>query len=245
MEIGESLVGAYLEHIRNCQVVIYNTHLSDEQGELDVIGIKTLSTGKQEVWLVEAATHVLGLDYGGQAKTVKKIQAKRERAMKFARKLFKGATLHFEIWSPIVSSGIVDKLNKSSIDLVANADYTDRINELALNASNSTKTTGNDAYRTLQLLTHLRGKKPVFAGQTVEPLAKSQPRADRLEAKAYLVVARDANGAVASSGYVLAENLAKTKRLFRAEGWTVEATPAALKDLPADVRKQLKDAAKS
>ncbi len=230
MEIGESLVGAYLEHIRECQVVVYNTHLSDEQGELDVIGVKTLSTGKQEIWLVEAATHINGLDYGGQAKSVKKIQAKRDRAMKFAQRLFKGATLHFEVWSPIVSSGIVDKLYNLSIDLVANADYTDRVNELALHASKSTKTTGNDTYRTLQLLTHLRGARPEFAGQP-----KFQKKPVSQEPKVHLVVARDEKGNVTSSVYVLSARLAKVKRLFLSEGWTVETTPLVLKDLQAEI----------
>lgn len=235
MEIGESLVGAYLEHIRECQVVVYNTHLSDEQGELDVIGIKTLSSGKQEIWLVEAATHINGLDYGGQAKSVKKIQAKRDRAMKFAQKLFKGANLHFEVWSPIVSSGIVDKLNELSIHLVANGDFTDRVNQLALHASMSSKTTGNDAYRTLQLLTHLRGDKPEFAGQP-----KATKKRESQASKVYLVVARDKKGNVASSVYLLPAKLAKVKRLFVSEGWTVEVTPLALKDLPAEITKQLK-----
>lgn len=233
MEIGESLVGAYLEHIRGCQVVVYNTHLSDEQGELDVIGIKTLSTGKQEIWLVEAATHVNGLDYGGQANSVKKIQAKRDRAMKFAEKLFKGASLHFEVWSPIVSSGIVDKLNKLSINLVANADYTDRVNELALHASQSTKTTGNDTYRTLQLLTHLRGDKPEFAGQH-----KVTKKTVSQASKVYLVVAHDAKGNVASTVYVLASKLSKAKRLFIAEGWSVMATEVEFSDLPQSIKKQ-------
>jgi hypothetical protein len=239
MEIGESLVGAYLEHIRECQVVVYNTHLSDEQGELDVIGIKTLSTGKQEIWLVEAATHILGLDYGGQAKSVKKIQAKRDRALKFAQQLFKGATLHFEIWSPIVSSGIVDKLNKLSIVLVANAEYTDRVNELALHASKSTKTTGNDTYRTLQLLTHLRGEKPQFASAPVVGVPKSTRTKANASSEVYWVVATDGRGEVASSGYVLASNLTKAKKLFVSEGWGVSATLVAYKDLPAKIRKQL------
>jgi hypothetical protein len=239
MEIGESLVGAYLEHIRECQVVVYNTHLSDEQGELDVIGVKTLSTGKQEIWLIEAATHTKGLNYGGQAKSVKKIQAKRDRAMKFAQKLFEGATLHFEVWSPIVSSGIVDKLNKLSIDLVANADYTDRVNELALHASKSTKTTGNDTYRTLQLLTHLRGDKPEFAGKSKHVASKSNEPAQTTTSKVYLVVATNEKGQVASSGYVLAPNLAKTKRLFLSEGWTVTSKAVANKDLPANIKNQL------
>ena len=43
MDIGESLVGAYLRHIVKCEVVIYNGFFTDRQGEIDVVA---LSQGK-------------------------------------------------------------------------------------------------------------------------------------------------------------------------------------------------------
>ena len=45
------------------------------------------------------------------------------------------------------------------------------------------------------------------------------------EAEVYQVVARDANGEVASRGRVPADRIDKARRLFEAEGWTVEITP--------------------
>lgn len=53
-------------------------------------------------------------------------------------------------------------LEAESITLVANDEYTRRINLIAEHASQSTQTTGDDGYRMLQLLTHLRGPRPRF-----------------------------------------------------------------------------------
>jgi hypothetical protein len=38
MEIGESLVGAYMRQVRGCHTVAFNIHLP-QQGELDVVGV--------------------------------------------------------------------------------------------------------------------------------------------------------------------------------------------------------------
>lgn len=80
MEIGESLVGAYLKHVLGCDVVLFNTHLAEVQGELDVLGIKTKPDGQQQVWLVEVTTHLLGMLYKSQSETVKKVLDKKSRA---------------------------------------------------------------------------------------------------------------------------------------------------------------------
>lgn len=162
MEIGESLVGAYLKHIVGCDVVLFNTHLADVQGELDVVGVKTMEDGSQRVWLVEVTTHLLGMLYKTQNDTVTKVLEKKRRAEQFASKLFDAAEITFEVWSPIVSSGTVKGLESAGISLICNEHYTDRINALAEHASKSTQTTGDDGYRLLQLLTHLRGKRPRF-----------------------------------------------------------------------------------
>jgi len=56
MDIGESLVGAYLRHIGGCEVVTYNSFFADRQGE---IGIKT--GDPRTVWLCEVTTHIGGM----------------------------------------------------------------------------------------------------------------------------------------------------------------------------------------
>lgn len=58
--------------------------------------------------------------------------------------------------------GLVAALSKVDVDLVVNDEFTMRVNELAAIAAKSTKTTGDDAFRFLQLLTHLRGPRPTF-----------------------------------------------------------------------------------
>lgn len=58
-------------------------------------------------------------------------------------------------------------------------------------------------------------------------------------AKVYLVVATTPTGEVASRGYVLPPRVSQAKRLFGAEGWTVEVTPVADADIPPHIAQQL------
>jgi hypothetical protein len=164
-DIGESLVGSYLRYLKECEVVVYNVHTPDVQGELDVIGLK--HGEPRVVWLCEVITHIRGVLYGsGYAATVSKIRDKVGRARDFAAATFPGQEHRFEIWSPIVPSGAVklfDELAEaySSEDLdvqfVVNERYTERVQELVTHARGSTKATSEPAYRLLQVLTHLRG----------------------------------------------------------------------------------------
>src|SRR5919204_4542867 len=103
-DIGESLVGSYLRYVVGCEVVVYNTHTLDVQGELDVIALK--QGEPRTVWLCEVITHILGVLYGsGYADTVAKIRDKIERARGFAAATFSGDVHRYEIWSPMVPSG--------------------------------------------------------------------------------------------------------------------------------------------
>lgn len=61
MDIGESIVGAYMRYIRECEVVVYNTFLRGQQGELDVVALKT--GVPRRVWLCEVTTHIGGMLY--------------------------------------------------------------------------------------------------------------------------------------------------------------------------------------
>lgn len=63
MDIGESLVGAYMRQVRGCHTVAFNTRLQ-QQGELDVVGVANGAYGA-EVWLAEVAIHLDGLNYAG------------------------------------------------------------------------------------------------------------------------------------------------------------------------------------
>jgi len=167
MDIGESIVGAYMRYIRECEVVVYNTFLRDQQGEIDVVALKTGSP--REVWLCEVTTHIGGMLYvgsGGSDGTISKLRDKLSRARAFAEVTFPGDPLHFEIWSPRVAKGKLteafDVLKAEAeaqgmdLDFVVNEDYTEKIRALANHARRNPSATSEPAYRMLQVLTHLR-----------------------------------------------------------------------------------------
>jgi hypothetical protein len=168
MDIGESIVGAYMRYIRECEVVVYNTFLRDRQGEIDVVALKTGSPRK--VWLCEVTTHIGGMLYAGSRggdRTISKLRDKLRRAREFADVTFPGDTLRFEIWSPRVAEGkltdafesLEGEAEAQGMDLgfVVNGDYTERIRELTDHAGRNSSATSEPAYRMLQVLTHLRG----------------------------------------------------------------------------------------
>lgn len=139
----------------------YNAFLPSRQGEIDVIGVAGHGTAIQ-VWLIEVAIHLDGLNYGGYEQTVMKITSKVVAAREYADDIYRDAKPTVEFWSPNVPSGLVARLRGIDVDLVANDDFTSRINELAASASKTTKLSGEDGFRMLQILTHLRGDRPTF-----------------------------------------------------------------------------------
>jgi hypothetical protein len=161
MDVGESLVGAYMRQIRGCHTVAFNTFLPTGQGELDVVGVANTPDGV-EVWMAEVAIHLDGLNYGGYAKSVAKVASKVAAARAYAAQVYRDVAPTVELWSPVVPSGLVSALAGVDVDLVVNDEFTDRVNAVAQLAGAHTKLTGDDAYRFLQLLTHLRGERPRF-----------------------------------------------------------------------------------
>jgi hypothetical protein len=162
MDVGESLVGAYMRQVRGCHTVAFNIHLP-EQGELDVVGVANGASGA-EVWLAEVAIHLDGLNYAGgtNKQTVDRVAKKVAAGRAYAAQIYRDITPTVELWSPVVSAGLVSALSNIDVDLIVNEDFTARVNELADLARQHTKLTGDDAYRFLQLLTHLRGGRPHF-----------------------------------------------------------------------------------
>lgn len=164
MDIGESLVAAYLRHVRECGLILSNIYLSGEQGELDVVGLET--SPMQRVWLCEVTTHTRGMNNPSKRPAARRVTEKIERAVRFAAETFPNAEPHFEVWSPVVRSGLVGELEDVAatfsgrgiqLSLVVNGAYTDRIQELVDRAREKSETTGDDAFRMLQILTRLRG----------------------------------------------------------------------------------------
>lgn len=161
MDIGESLVGAYFRHERQCHTVAFNQFLPGKQGEIDVIGISGEGVD-QHVWLAEVAVHLDDLNYGGYSQTVTKVATKVATAREYADNTYRGHQSTVEFWAPRVPSGLGALLAELDVELVINEEFTRRVNLLAALAASSTKQFGDDAFRFLQVLTHLRGDQPTF-----------------------------------------------------------------------------------
>lgn len=176
-DIGELVVGAWLTQVQGYDFVVYNQRpgrdlpesiapkgasgVSARLAELDVIG---LHTPNRESYLAECTTHLDGLLYGGGADgSVKKLTQKFSVSAAYATVLEARTELRAKLalWSPKVPKSVIDRMPEVEaaagrpIDVVVNDAYSDRITQLVDVASQGTTGTGNDFYRTLQLLTHL------------------------------------------------------------------------------------------
>jgi hypothetical protein len=164
MEMGESIVGAYLKHVQRCDLVLYNERTGG-QNELDVVGVRKGST--DTVWFCEVATHLQGLQYGNAAQNEKKISEKIASAQQYAHKVF-GADEHvFQLWCPRVGLGKNTEWMASMaeshatrgirVEFVYNERYTAAVQELLNVAKGTTSDTGEPALRMLQILANLKG----------------------------------------------------------------------------------------
>lgn len=167
MDIGESLVGAYLRHIVGCEVVTYNSFFADRQGEVDVVGIQTGTP--RTIWLCEVTTHIQGMLITGRGERGQEVvlRQKLDRLHAFAEATFPGDEYHYEWWSPWVAVGKLTKVIAEieaeweaagrDLQFVMNEEYTERIRALAAHAKKNSSTTNEPAYRMLQVLACLRG----------------------------------------------------------------------------------------
>lgn len=161
-DIGESLVGAYFRHIVGCDVVVYNTFLRDQQGEIDVVALS--AEGPRRVWLCEATTHIHTMS----RKSADRMTAKLMRARQFAATAFPDEEKIFQVWSPRVSEGALTRrfgrLQASwrrqghHLEFIINEDYTARVRALVEHARGHRGATADPAYRMLQVLARLRGE---------------------------------------------------------------------------------------
>jgi hypothetical protein len=160
-DVGEYLVGAYLQLKENCDFVQYNVrppHGGREGlGELDVVGF---NFEEKKAFLCEVTTHILGLQYGTYAGTVQKLREKHERQKAYALKYMTNfENVEFQFWSPVVPNGYLTNELKQfpDLQLVINNEYTRRVRELQALAKCATHDARNPVFRLLQILEHLRG----------------------------------------------------------------------------------------
>lgn len=166
IDLGESLVGAYMRHMERCSIVLYNSFFANKQGEVDVVAVKPRKAGAPSlVYVCEVTTHIGGMAYA----TAAKIPAKLDRLREFADLTFPGDEHRFQWWSPYVSEGAMTtgferlcadwKAEGRSLEFIVNDQYTRRVAQLVEHARENPSTTNEPAYRMLQILTRLRGSK--------------------------------------------------------------------------------------
>lgn len=159
-EMGEYIVGAYLKIIKGCDFVDYNIRPLggglEGLNELDVVG---LDFKNKTAYLCEVTTHIRGLLYGNNQKTVEKIKTKHEWQKKYADKhLSDFPDKWFMFWSPVVPVGyITTEFEKiDGMKFVINKEYAECIDELKEKAKELSNDVGNPFFRTLQILENLR-----------------------------------------------------------------------------------------
>jgi hypothetical protein len=160
-DVGEYLVGAYLQLVDGCDFVQYNVRPPhgglEGLNELDVVGFNFAS---KTAYLCEVTTHIRGLLYGTNSETVQKLKDKHERQKAYAVKyLTNFDKLIFQFWSPVVPVGaITSGLSEfKELQLVVNDEYTRRVKKLQELARSTTYDARNPVFRLLQILAHLRG----------------------------------------------------------------------------------------
>lgn len=158
-EMGEYIVGAYLQVIEKCQIINYNVREQsgghDSLNELDVVGINFI---KKKVFLCEVTTHITGLLYKTNEFTIKKIKQKHEWQKIYAEKYLSNFECEFMFFSPYVPKGYrEDELYKiQGLKIIINKTYDDFIEELKKFAKSQVHDTGNPAFRMLQILEHTK-----------------------------------------------------------------------------------------
>lgn len=161
-DIGEYIVGAYLKIIKECDFVDYNVKPTggglEGLNELDVVG---LDFKNKIAYICEVTTQIRGVLYKDNITTVNKINTKYKKQKEYANKYLSDfPKRYFMFWSPVVPKGYLTKEFEKidGLELVINKKYTQCIDELRLKAKGLTNDVGNQFFRILQILEHLKRK---------------------------------------------------------------------------------------
>jgi len=159
-DVGEYIVGAYLQLYLKCDVVSYNVRPPgggmDGLAEFDVIG---LNHSRRLAYVCEVTTHIRGLLYGkNTAETIKKLTEKHQRQRQYAVKYLCDFKCVYLLCSPVVPVGKITRglANMPTLVPVINKKYSKRIRKLQVMARKSEHDTRNPFFRMLQILEHLR-----------------------------------------------------------------------------------------
>lgn len=158
-DIGEYFVGAYLEHIKNCDVVIYNVKDHSKTGliaqnEVDVLG---LSLSTKRAYLCEVKTHITGFNPTGRTNRVQLISNQFLAMQNYSTTKLGGFESEFMFWAPKVThkSLLVEiSKNYNTSNIVINTQYKSAVEELIKFAAKHTSNFENPFLRTLQIAKH-------------------------------------------------------------------------------------------
>ena len=167
---GEQIVGEYLKWIKKCDFVSYNIPTQDEQGEIDVIGIKS---SEKKVYVCEVATHMqTGINYvnpkSREPDNVKRFIKKFSKDITYTKKAFQGYNHSFMLWTPLVKKNkegskanqhkdladVIQSIKSSKgvdIEIISNRKYYNCLMELKEFAKNETKEMKSPIMRAFQI----------------------------------------------------------------------------------------------
>ena len=158
-DIGEYFVGAYLEHIKNCDVVIYNVKDHSKTGliaqnEIDVLGI-SLST--KAAYLCEVKTHITGFNPTARTNRVQLISKQFVAMNNYASTKLVGFECELMFWAPkVTNKSLLVEISKNynTSNIVINAQYKSALEDLIKFAAKHTSNFENPFLRTLQIAKH-------------------------------------------------------------------------------------------
>jgi hypothetical protein len=161
-EMGEYVVGAYLQHFKNCDFVEYNIRPRggglEGLNEFDVVGI---DLENKIMYLCEVATHLRGLNMGS-SKGELRLMRKFPRQQKFSDGYKDQFTVNCMFWSPRVRPGMIEKLGTpKGVELIINEKYARCVDDLIKKAKKEANETGNPFFRALQIIGHLKSITPI------------------------------------------------------------------------------------
>ena len=159
-DVGEFIVGAYLQLIEECDFIDYNVRPPGGGlkglNELDVVG---LNFNSSTAYVCEVTTHIRGVLYKNNQETVKRIIKKHERQKEYCSKyLTDFKKRRYMFWSPVVPVGyITEHIDKiENLEVIINGEYKKRIEQLRLLAKKTTHDAKNPFFRMLQIMEHMR-----------------------------------------------------------------------------------------
>jgi hypothetical protein len=158
-EAGEYIVGAYLQHFHDCDIVLYNERQKGGKlaglSELDVVGLNLV---KREAFLCEVTTHILGMLIRDVPYTIEKVKRKYKAQQEYAAARLKRFKVRYMLWSPVVTNKklIAAFREIGGLELIMNGQYKERVMKLREVAKKYAHEMGNPFMRTLQILEHLR-----------------------------------------------------------------------------------------